>query len=219
MRNLDIWYSRIDVEELMTRFRAEAHVKGAKEAEKRADANLAKARTKDSLKAFKKLTEIVDGEPRIAADPPLIVPIEDIAGDQLHRLDEFLHGVIRNYRRTLAGDRRKLLERFRYVHAARKVVGVGSVGTRAFICLMLGRDDDDPLFLQFKEAQPLGARAVPRQERVRKQRPAGRRGPAADAGRERHHARLDQGRRRRRRQARLLHPPALGRQGIGARRR
>ena len=82
------------------------------------------------------------------------MPIEDIAGDQLHRLDEFLHGVIRNYRRTLAGDRRKLLERFRYVHAARKVVGVGSVGTRAFICLMLGRDGEDPLFLQFKEAQP-----------------------------------------------------------------
>ena len=154
MRNLDIWYTRLDVVELMTRFRTEAHVKGAKEAEKRADANLAKARTKDSLKAFKKLTEIVDGEPRIAADPPLIVPIEDIAGDQLHRLDEFLHGVIRNYRRTLAGDRRKLLERFRYVHAARKVVGVGSVGTRAFICLMLGRDGEDPLFLQFKEAQP-----------------------------------------------------------------
>ena len=69
-------------------------------------------------------------------------------------MEEFLRGVIRSYRRTLAGDRRKLLERFRYVHAARKVVGVGSVGTRAWICLMLGRDDEDPLFLQFKEAQP-----------------------------------------------------------------
>ena len=69
-------------------------------------------------------------------------------------IEEFLRGIIRSYRRTLAGDRRKLLERFRYVHAARKVVGVGSVGTRAWICLMLGRDDQDPLFLQFKEAQP-----------------------------------------------------------------
>ena len=82
------------------------------------------------------------------------MPIEDVAGDQADRLHEFLHGVIRSYRRTLAGDRRKLLERYRYVHAARKVVGVGSVGTRAWICLLLGRDDDDPLFLQFKEAQP-----------------------------------------------------------------
>ncbi len=153
MRNLDLWYTRLDVEELMSNLRSEAALKGAKAAEKRAEANLAKARTKDSMKAFKKLTEVVDGEPRIRADPPLIVPIEEIAGDQIHRLEEFLRNVIRNYRRTLAGDRRKLLERFRYVHAARKVVGVGSVGTRAFICLMVGRDGEDPLFLQFKEAQ------------------------------------------------------------------
>ena len=117
------------------------------------EANVAKGRTKDSMKAFGKLTTIVDGEPRITGDPPLIVPIEDVAGDQVDRLHEFLHSVIRSYRRTLAGDRRKLLERYRYVHAARKVVGVGSVGTRAWICLLLGRDDDDPLFLQFKEAQ------------------------------------------------------------------
>ena len=76
-----------------------------------------------------------------------------IAGDQAEHLDDFMHDTIRTYRRTLAGDRRRLLERFRYVDAARKVVGVGSVGTRAFICLMLGRDDEDPLFLQVKEAQ------------------------------------------------------------------
>jgi hypothetical protein len=105
------------------------------------------------MKAFKKLTEVVDGEIRIKGDPPLIVPIEVIAGQQGAPLEEFMRETIRNYRRTLAGDRRRLLERFRYVHAARKVVGVGSVGTRAFICLMLGRDDDDPLFLQVKEAQ------------------------------------------------------------------
>ena len=85
-------------------------------------------------------------------DPPLIVPIEDVAGDAVE-VDEFLRGVIRSYRRTLPADRRRLLERFRYVHAARKVVGVGSVGTRAWIMLMLGRDETDPLFLQFKEAQ------------------------------------------------------------------
>ena len=96
----------------------------------------------------------MDGEPRIAADPPVVTPIEDIlGGERLHELEDFLHSVIRSYRRTLTGDRRRLLERYRYVHAARKVVGVGSVGTRAFIMLLLGRDDNDPLFLQFKEAE------------------------------------------------------------------
>ena len=153
MRNLEIWYSRIDIDDLISRVRQEANSADTK-ARKRFEANVAKGRTKDSMKAFAKLTTTVDGEPRITGDPPLIVPIEDVAGDQAPRLEEFLKGVIRSYRRTLAGDRRKLLERYRYVHAARKVVGVGSVGTRAWICLMLGRDGDDPLFLQFKEAQP-----------------------------------------------------------------
>ncbi len=149
MRNLDLWYARLDVDSIGEELRKQATSKELK----RLEENLAKSRTKDSLKAFNKLTAVVDGEPRITGDPPLIVPIEDVAGDQAHRLEEFLRTVIRSYRRTLAGDRRRLLERFRYVHAARKVVGVGSVGTRAYICLMLGRDGDDPLFLQFKEAQ------------------------------------------------------------------
>jgi uncharacterized protein (DUF2252 family) len=153
MRNLDVWYSRIDIEELMARVKKEANLKDAK-AEQRLEANVAKGRTKDSMKAFKKLTTIVDGEPRITGDPPLIVPIADIAGDRVGELEEFMRSTIRSYRRTLAGDRRKLLERYRYIDAARKVVGVGSVGTRAFICLLLGRDGDDPLFLQVKEAQP-----------------------------------------------------------------
>ena len=83
-----------------------------------------------------------------------MTPIEEIVGDErLHEFEDFLRGVIRSYRRTLAGDRRRLLERYRYVHAARKVVGVGSVGTRACIMLLLGRDSGDPLFLQFKEAE------------------------------------------------------------------
>ncbi len=149
LRNLDLWYLRGDIEDSIEALRRAATAKEMK----RFEQNLAKARTKDSLKAFAKLTTTVDGEPRIVGDPPLIVPIEDLAGGQVDGLDDFLRGVIRSYRRTLAGDRRRLLERFRYVHAARKVVGVGSVGTRAFICLMLGRDGDDPLFLQFKEAQ------------------------------------------------------------------
>jgi uncharacterized protein (DUF2252 family) len=152
MRNLDLWYSRIDVDDLLTELRRQSKSNDALGLA-RAEANVAKGRAKDSIKAFAKLTTVVDGRPRITGDPPLIVPIEDVAGDQVGRLHEFLHGVIRSYRRTLAGDRRKLLERFQYVHAARKVVGVGSVGTRAWIFLLLGRDGEDPLFLQFKEAQ------------------------------------------------------------------
>jgi uncharacterized protein (DUF2252 family) len=153
MRNLDLWYKRIEVEAVMAEVRNQASKQQRKLVE-RAEANVAKGRTKDSLKAFNKLTTIVDGEPRITGDPPLIVPIEEVHADSAHLIEEFLRAIIRSYRRTLAGDRRKLLERFRYVHAARKVVGVGSVGTRAWIALMLGRDGDDPLFLQFKEAQP-----------------------------------------------------------------
>ena len=150
MSNLDLWYSRIDLEEIA----ALAAQQVAGKQLKRFERNVAKARSKDSLRAFGKLTEIVDGEPRIASDPPLIVPIEDVAsGAEQVELEEFLRGAVRSYRRTLTTDRRQLLERFRYVHAARKVVGVGSVGTRAWIVLMLGRDESDPLFLQLKEAQ------------------------------------------------------------------
>jgi uncharacterized protein (DUF2252 family) len=150
MTNLDLWYSRIDVDEIAEL--AAAHASGKQV--KRFERNVAKARSKDSLKALGKLTEIVDGEPRIASDPPLIVPIEEItAGVEEFDHAEFVRGAIRSYLRTLTPDRRQLLERFRYVHAARKVVGVGSVGARAWIVLLLGRDDNDPLFLQLKEAQ------------------------------------------------------------------
>ena len=149
MSNLDLWYSRIDVEEI-----AALAAQGTHKQRKRFERNLAKTQSKDSLRAFGKLTEIVDGEPRIASDPPLIVPIEDVvSGVERIELEEFVRGVIRTYRRTLSADRRQLLERYRYVHSARKVVGVGSVGTRAWIALMLGRDDGDPLFLQLKEAE------------------------------------------------------------------
>ena len=150
MSNLDVWYARIDVDEIE---RLAAERIGHKQ-RKMFERNVAKARSKDSMKAFTKLTTIVDGKPRIAGDPPLIVPIEDVAaGVEPAELEETLRGVIRSYRRTLSPDRRRLLERFRYAHAARKVVGVGSVGARAWILLMLGRDETDPLFLQLKEAQ------------------------------------------------------------------
>jgi uncharacterized protein (DUF2252 family) len=148
MKTLDLWYSRVDSEALIAQFQSAASAKRRKLMEK----NLAKTRAKDSLRAFSKLTTIVDGEPRIAGDPPLIVPVEDLAGGQ--DIEEFARDLNRGYRRTLQSDRKHLLEHFRYMHAARKVVGVGSVGTRAWIMLMIGRDNDDPLFLQLKEAQP-----------------------------------------------------------------
>jgi uncharacterized protein (DUF2252 family) len=147
MKTLDLWYSRVDAETAIREFQSSASAGRRKLMEK----NLAKARAKDSLRAFGKLTRIVDGEPRIVSDPPLIVPIEELAGG--HEIAESTRVLIRGYRRTLQGDRKQLLERFRYVHAARKVVGVGSVGLRAWIALMLGNDNDDPLFLQLKEAQ------------------------------------------------------------------
>ena len=150
MRNLDLWYARIDVDQIAAIAAQHANPKQQKRFEK----NVAKARSKDSMKAFAKLTTIVDGQPRIAGDPPLIVPIEDVAsGVELEEIDAFVRDAIRSYRRTLTADRRRLIERFRYVHAARKVVGVGSVGARAWIVLLLGRDDSDPLFLQVKEAR------------------------------------------------------------------
>ena len=127
MRALDLWYARLDVEDVARQWGSLASAKQVK----RFDRNLAKARSKDSMRAFDRLTRLVDGEPRIVSDPPLIVPIEElVSAEQRATLDDSIRGVIRSYRRTLTGDHRHLLERFRYVHAARKVVGVGSVGTR-----------------------------------------------------------------------------------------
>ena len=150
LRTLDLWYSRIDVDEIVEQFESRASAKRRKLMDK----NLAKTRAKDSMRAFDKLTTMVDGQPRIISDPPLVVPIEELAGGaQQKEIEAFARGVLRSYRRTLTGDRRHLLERFHYAHAARKVVGVGSVGTRAWIVLMIGHDNGDPLFLQLKEAQ------------------------------------------------------------------
>ena len=121
---------------------------------KRTDKTLAKARTSDSMKAFSKLTRMVDGEPQIVPDPPLIERVSELApGSEGEALFDSLHALLRLYRESLQTDRRILLEEFRLVDLARKVVGVGSVGTRAWIALLLGRDEKDPLFLQFKEAQ------------------------------------------------------------------
>ncbi len=151
LADLDLWYSRISVDELVEQFATAASPKQMKRVEK----NIAKARSKDSLRAFAKLTEIVDGKPRIRSDPPVVVPTRDLFDPEEHAaVDEAIHSMLRTYRGTLADDRRRLLERFRYVDSARKVVGVGSVGTRAWIGLLIGRKGPgDPLFLQFKEAE------------------------------------------------------------------
>jgi len=151
-RNLDVWYARLDVETIERRLHEQQATHQAAGVAKAA----AKARTKDSLKAFAKLTHLVDGEPRISSDPPLIVPGAELAeqvGIPAEVLEAELHQLFREYRRTLQQDRRDLLEEFRMVDLARKVVGVGSVGTRCWILLLLGRDAEDPLFLQIKEAQ------------------------------------------------------------------
>ncbi len=151
MREIDLWHVRLDISGIAARWATEVTAKELKELER----DVASAHAKDNIRAFNKLTYLVDGEPRIISDPPLIVPIEDVLAAEDHLgLVETMQQFIRSYRHTLPHDRRKLLERYRYVHAARKVVGVGSVGTRAWILFMLGRDDKDPLFLQFKEAQP-----------------------------------------------------------------
>ena len=146
---LDVWYARLDQRDF-ARFRSQV----ADEQGKRYDKAMAKARAKDSRRAFAKLTERVNGQVRIKPDPPLLVPFEDLVpGAEADRLEEGVQELIELYRDSLPADRRRLLDRFRYAHLARKVVGVGSVGTRAWIILLLGRDDDDPLFLQAKEAQ------------------------------------------------------------------
>ena len=151
MRNLEVWYANLPVGQALRDFTAGVDPKRLK----RAQADVAKSRTKDSMQAFEKLTHVVDGEPRIISDPPLIVPIEELLGDDSDReaAVEEVRGLLRSYRRTLETDRRHLLETFRFVDLARKVVGVGSVGTRAWIALFLGLDGQDPLFLQVKEAQ------------------------------------------------------------------
>jgi uncharacterized protein (DUF2252 family) len=121
-----------------------------------AEANIEKSRTKDSMHALEKLTHLVDGDPRIISDPPLIVPIDELLSTEMERdaFQQEARNIICSYRRTLETDRRHLLEDFRFVDLARKVVGVGSVGSRAWIALLLGADEQDPLFLQIKEAQP-----------------------------------------------------------------
>jgi uncharacterized protein (DUF2252 family) len=151
MSQLGIWYARADIDQL----RAQLESKMDDRQRKLVAKGAAKARTRDSMEELGKLTTTVDGQLRIMADPPLLVPIEDLLSDQSQRsaLESEIHSILSKYRRTLATDRRYLIDQYEFVHVARKVVGVGSVGTRCWIVLMLGRDESDPLFLQVKEAE------------------------------------------------------------------
>ncbi len=151
MANLDVWYQRVNVADLRDLLQA-----GASRKELKAfDRNVAKARRKDRLRAFSKLTRRVEGELRMASDPPVLVPLEEMfSGKQLETAETRVRNVVESYRETLSPAHRHLLDSYRYVHTAHKVVGVGSVGTRAWIALFVGRDEGDPLFLQVKEAKP-----------------------------------------------------------------
>jgi len=147
---IDVWYAHLDIEDALGRFRSQLKAKGYKLTEKL----LAKAHTRDSMQALDKLTTVSDGRRRIISDPPLIEPVEEVFADvQAREIYKVARAVLGKYRRSLQSDRRVLLEYFSLVQVARKVVGVGSVGTRAWIVLMEGADGSEPLFLQVKEAQ------------------------------------------------------------------
>jgi uncharacterized protein (DUF2252 family) len=153
---LAVWYDNLEVDSLIKVLDKEAAAfPHGKSARRRTMANLRNARTRDSAHVYAKRTDEVGGEPRIVADPPLIVPAEDLVepGSEWEHTTELMAKLIDEYRHTLDRQHHPI-EEFRLVHAARKVVGVGSVGTRCFILLLLGRDPDDPLFLQVKEAGP-----------------------------------------------------------------
>ena len=148
---LDVWYAHLDIEPAIGEFRSQVKAKRFKAAEDL----LAKAHSSDSTKALGKLTTVVDGRRQIISDPPMIVPIEEVFAEvQTDAIYALLRTVLGEYRGTLQSDRRHLLDQFTLIQVARKVVGVGSVGTRAWILLMDAADGDEPLFLQAKEAQP-----------------------------------------------------------------
>jgi uncharacterized protein (DUF2252 family) len=164
MGTLEIWYAHLAEDELLKGVQSAAAeaskaskkaAKAAKRAQKTAQRTAAKAHTRDSLQALSKLGERVDGQYRIVSQPPIIVPARELEatyGVSAETLQGVIHKQYRAYRATLRDDQRQLLERFQMVDMARKVVGVGSVGTRAYIVLLQGRDQHDPLFLQVKEA-------------------------------------------------------------------
>jgi uncharacterized protein (DUF2252 family) len=150
MGNLEVWYAHLSVSEAI----AEMADRVQPAVLERLQKNAAKWRTRDSMNAAEKLSEVVDGRRRIVSDPPMIMTVEELIEGSAEQIEDSIHQLLRAYRASLPRHRRALLESFEYVHFARKVVGVGSVGKRCWIMLLQGRDDHDPLFLQFKEAGP-----------------------------------------------------------------
>jgi uncharacterized protein (DUF2252 family) len=156
MGSLAAWYEHLEAGMLLKLVRREIRVKRVGRGEgQTVEEMVAKARTRDSTRVFAKRTDEVDGELRIVADPPVVIPIEDLVqpGSEWENPAPLIKKLLSSYRRTL-GREHHPLEEYRYIHSAYKMVGVGSVGTRCYIMLMLGRDHNDPLFLQVKEAQP-----------------------------------------------------------------
>lgn len=155
MTNLEVWHQRVEVDQVIKLLEEAADTGDARAVKKAAE----KAYARDNMREFKKLTTVVDGRLQIAAEPPLITPIEDL-GDELgfdvppEAVHALVRQVLHDYKTSLSVDRRRLLDQYELVHVARKVVGVGSVGTRCWIALLIGRDEGDPLFLQVKEAGP-----------------------------------------------------------------
>jgi uncharacterized protein (DUF2252 family) len=150
MSNLGVWYARLDVASALQRWGGSVGKKVLAQVER----NVARAESKDQLKAREKLTRLTPDGLRFVSDPPLLVPVDELYGmSGGQQVEDFVHAALRSYRRTLQGDRRRLLESYRFVDLARKVVGVGSVGTRAWVALFVGRDNDDTLILQVKEAE------------------------------------------------------------------
>ncbi|WP_394249589.1 DUF2252 domain-containing protein [Arthrobacter pityocampae] len=160
MSPLETWYASLDVESMLPDIRKNLGGHAVQQTEH----EISRAMGKDSARAARKLTEVVDGRPRIVRDPPLVVPLHELLPDlEARKLEEGIRGVIADYRQTLAPDRQVLLDRYELQDVARKVVGVGSVGTLSWIVLLLGREHADPLVLQLKqaEASALEAHLVP----------------------------------------------------------
>jgi uncharacterized protein (DUF2252 family) len=205
MGELEVWYSRVSEDEVRGML---SDAKTKKKTAKKLSKTVRKARSRDSLQALSKLTRVIDGRRMIDDDPPLLmrIPEEDEIRAQVY-------AILESYRRTLQDDRRHLLDRYRFVDAARKVVGVGSVGTRAYVVLLEGRDPDDPLFLQVNEASASVLEGYVKSN-TRAPRTPRRGRAAADAGRERHLPRLVS----RHGRTRLLLAPAEGHERLGQRR-
>jgi uncharacterized protein (DUF2252 family) len=156
MRTMDVWYAHLSDRDLDD-IRLLAKTKGDRKALDRVERAAERARLRDSLQALSRLGELVNGRYRIASRPPVLVPgreLPAVYGIDPDAIERYVREQFERYTATLDEDRRRLLERFRIVDVARKVVGVGSVGTRSYIALLQGRDERDPLFLQVKEASP-----------------------------------------------------------------